>query len=157
MNDDLNDELVDVTGNPGNQEVPQGVKTLAILSIVGNSLWLLIFLLAMMYFLVIASSFGGMMGSFMGDFMGLFVAVMLGLSTLHILGLVAAVKMMKGSKGAFIMYAIVTGLWALLCLLLISNGGGNTGGVMLYVISALSSIGFIIGFGTQMQNMPNKK
>jgi hypothetical protein len=152
--DELEDELVDVAST-GNKEVPQVVKTLSILSIVGNSLWLLMFLIGTLWLLSLANSFGGTFGGMMGDFMGMFVAIILGISVLHVLGLIAAVKMMNGKKGAFIMYAIVTGLWCLLLLMSLVQGTQQGGNVGLVVISLLSSGGFIVALGTQMKNMPS--
>jgi len=152
--DELEDELVDASRSV-NQEVPQVVKTLSILSIVGNSLWLLMFLIGTLWLFSMANSFGGSLGGMMGDLMGMFVAIMLGISVLHILGLIAAVKMMKGSKGAFIMYAIVTGLWCLLLMMSLAQGTQQGGNVGLVVISLLASGGFIIALGTQMKNMPS--
>ena len=141
---DFDDELVDVAA-AANQTVPQQVKTLSILSIVGNSLWLLMFLIGTLWLLTMANSFGGPMRGMMGDFVGIFIVIMLLVSALHILGLIAAVKMMNGSKGAFIMYAIATGLWCLLLLISLANGAQQGGNVAFVAISLLASVGFMIG------------
>ena len=75
--------------------------------------------------------------------------VFLLLIALNVLGIVSAVKMSKGKKSSFVLYAIVTGLWALLMLLGAANGN------VLNIISGLASIGFIVAFGMQMKNMPS--
>lgn len=154
--DEFDDELVDISDERTSQEVPQTVKTLSILSIIGNALWLLMMIIGMLWMMMMANSFGGGFGGrLVGEMMGAMVIGMLLLAVFHVLGLIAAVRMMNGKKGAFIMYAIVTGLWALL-LLLSSFNQPQASNTILILVMALSSIGFIIGFGVNMKDMPKK-
>lgn len=147
------EEIIDQGGN-ANKEVPQAVKTLGILSIIGSSLFGLIFLIAMFWVIGASSAMGRLFP--IADPAGLMVAIIvvfLLFIAFNVLGILGVVKMMKGKKGGFILYAIVTGLWALLLLVgSINNPSNPTMGVLMGV----SSIGFIIAFGAQMKNMPEK-
>ncbi|MEO9532121.1 MAG: hypothetical protein ABJG68_06655 [Crocinitomicaceae bacterium] len=138
-----------------NKEVPQVVKTLSILSIVGNSLWLLIFLIAAFYVLAFASAFGGLAGGLFAGFFAIAAIIFFLILMLHVLGLIAAIRMMNGSKGAFILYAVTNGLWSLLCLMSAVNDRQDN--QMFSVFCGLVSIGFIVMLGIQMKNMPIKK
>ena len=147
------DEIIDL-GESQNKEVPQGVKTLAILSIIGSSLWTLILLVFMLYIFSVGSAFGGMAGGMFADAMAGIVIAFLFLIGLNVGSLIGAIKMMKGKKSMFILYAITNGIWALLFLITIGNQNDSLS-LMFSLLTALSSIGFIIGFGTQMKNMPS--
>jgi hypothetical protein len=139
------EDIID-TNEGGTGEVPQIVKTLSILSIIGSSIWGLLIFIAMLYVFVAIDSVGRMLPiADPGGMMAAIVVVFLLLLALNVLGLVAAIKMSKGKKSSFVLYAIVTGLWALLMLLGMSPLG---------IISGLASIGFIVAFGMQMKNMP---
>lgn len=136
------------------KEVPQGVKTLAILSIVGNSLWLLVFLIIGFYFLIFASAFGGLATGIFAGFFILVVVFYLLLMMLHVLGLIASIRLLNGRRGAFILYAVSTGLWGLICLM--SSVQKYQDNDMFMILSGLVSIGFVVGLGIQMKNMPTK-
>jgi hypothetical protein len=139
------EDIID-TNEGGTGEVPQAVKTLSILSIIGSSIWGLLLFIVMLWFFVAADSFGRMLPiADPGGMIAAVVIVMLLLIALNVLGIVAAIKMSKGKKSSFVLYAIVTGLWALLMLLGMSPLG---------IISGLASIGFIVAFGMQMKNLP---
>jgi hypothetical protein len=148
MSDELSDELVDA-GSTSNGGVPQVVKTLSILSIVGNSVWALIMLIFTLWFLGASSSLGRMMPVGMGEMMGIVIIILLLMLALNVVGLIAAIKLGKGQKSSFILYAIVTGIWGLLMLL------SGFQGSILALLCAVSSIGFIVAFGMQLKNMPD--
>jgi hypothetical protein len=136
-------------------EVPNVVKTLSILSIIGNSLWLLMFIAVVFYFLIFATAFGGLGGGMFAGIFGVFAIAFLLILMLPVLGIVAAARLINGRKGAYILYAITNGLWALLCLMsAIANNQAND---WFTWFCGLTSIGFIIAIGTQMKNMPAKK
>lgn len=141
------EDIID-QGGSGSQGVPQAVKTLGILSIVGSSLWGLILLIAM--FWLMGQTSGASILPGMGDLMALIYIVFILMILLNVLGVVGAMKMMKGSKGGFILYAVVTGLWALLLLLGSVNNPSNP---TLGVLCGIISIGFIVAFGMQMKKM----
>ncbi|MEX1002645.1 MAG: hypothetical protein WDZ35_11065 [Crocinitomicaceae bacterium] len=146
------EDIIDESGSNANQEVPQSVKTLGIISIIGSSLWGLIMLIALFYVMVASASLGRFLPiADPGGMMAAIIIVFLLLIALNVFGIVGASKMMKGKKSGFILYAIVTGLWALLMLL----SGAN--GAWLAIVSGLASVGFIVGFGMQMKNMPESK
>jgi len=143
-------DIIDGAGGQPNQ-VPQAVKTLGILSIIGSSFWILIMLIGGIYIMTMSSAMGGVLGQAFGSAVGLVAGVLLFFIGLNVLTLVAAAKMMKGKKGMFIMYAIANGLWSLLFLISLGNQANPT----LPALTGLAGIGFIIGFGVQMKNMPN--
>ncbi len=140
------EDIID-QGNTGGQGVPQAVKTLGILSIVGSSLWGLLILIAMFWIMGQTSGLSALFPPEMASMMTAIYVVMVIMVALNALGIMGAMKMMKGNKGGFTLYAVVTGLWALLLLL------AGLQGDLLSIVSALASIGFIIGFGMQMKNM----
>ena len=138
-------------GSNGSPQVPQAVKTLGILSVIGSSLWGLLLVIALFWFMSQTSSVSILPG--MGDLLTLLYVVLVIFVVFNILGIISALKMMKGNKGAFILYAIVTSRWGLLLLIGSLNGGGNP---LLGVVSGIASLGFVVAFGMQMKNMPNK-
>ena len=140
----MSEEIID--GNAGGTgEVPQALKTLGILSIVGNSLWALLILIGM--FWILGATGGASIIPGMGDAIALVVIVCLVSILLNVLGLMGAMKMMKGNKGGFVLYAVATGIWALLMLL------AGIQGDIVSLLSAVVSIGFIIAFNMQLKNL----
>src|SRR5690606_23733565 len=133
---------------------PQAVKTLAILSIVGSSIWGLLMFIGMLWMIFVVDTFSNLIpgASSKEAVAGITIAFIL-LIGLNVLGLVGAVKMMGGKKSGFILYAIGTGLWVLLMLFI--GGRSPEAGGILYLVSGLASIGFIIAFGVKMKEMPN--
>lgn len=158
-NDEILDaeDIIDQSGGQ-NQEVPQAVKTLSILSIIGSSFWSLFWLIGMFWMIGAVSNYlsaASTMGSMLpiADPSGavlVLVIVFLILIGMNVGTLIAAVRMMQGKK-AFILYAICNGLWSLLCLMTLGNQADPT----IPALTGLAGIGFIIGFGVQMKNMPN--
>ena len=145
----MSEEIIDQSAGQ-NQEVPQSVKTLSILSIIGSSLWGLIVLIVMFWMINAASSLSSMLP--IADPSGavvVLVIVFLIMIGLNVGTLIGAVKMMKGKKKAFTLYAICNGIWALLILLGAMNNPNPTGSIVV----GLVSIGFIVAFGMQMKKM----
>lgn len=146
------EDIIDQSSEGGNQEVPQAVKTLGILSIIGSSLWGLLVLILMFWFLSASSSMGRMLPiADPGGMMAALIIAFLILVAINALAILGVTKMMKGKKGGFILYAIMNGLWALLILMGASNGENPA----MSIIIGLVSVGFIIAFGMQMKNMPS--
>lgn len=146
------EDIID-QGSTGSKQVPQAVKTLGILSIIGSSLWGLIFLIALFWFMSNTSGLGSLFPG-MGDILAVVYGIMVLFILMNVLGIMGAVKMMGGKKSGFILYAVPTGIWAAL-LLYASINAAEGGNPMLLVISAVASIGFIAAFGMQMKNMPS--
>ena len=156
MSEEL-DDLID--GDSSNQptEVPQNVKTLGILSIVGNSIWMLLIAISLIYVWLFSSTMGGIGGGVFARFAGAIAGIILLMLILQIIALMGAVKLMNGKKTAFLLYAIPTGLWGLLLVFsgLNAMNAVNNGNAMFTLFSGLVSIGFIIGFGTNLKKMPD--
>lgn len=129
--EDINDNKV--------QEIPQAVKVLAILTYVGNGL----ILLALLFFAAFFSSVGARFGAFraIGGEMGIIVAVFLFVALLCVGAIVGAIKMHKGQKSGFTIYAISNGIYIALALIgLVNNPQPNN------FVGPLITIGFFIGF-----------
>jgi hypothetical protein len=140
----MSEEIID--GSAGaSGEVPQALKTLGILSIIGNALWGLLLLIGM-FWVIGASSSMPFLPPGSGDMIAIIIIVMLIFIALNVFGLMAALKMMNGNKKAFTLYAIVTSIWALLMLL-----GSN--GDILTILFGVISIGFIIAFNMQLKKI----
>ncbi len=144
----MSEELIDETG--GSKETPQIVKTLALLSIIGSSLWGLLLLIAMFYFLAFIDQMGRMLPiADAGGMMAVLIIVFLIFIGLNVLGLIGAIRMNKGQKNGYTMYVVATGIWALLMLL----GATGEGNPALPIISAAASIGFIIAFSKHKDSL----
>lgn len=144
------EDIID-QGSAGSQEVPQAVKTLGILSIVGSSLWGLLLVIAL--FWLMSQTSGASILPGLGDLLIIVYVLMVVFIVFNVLGIMSAIKMMKGNKGSFILYAVVTSIWGLLLVAGSLNGEGNP---LLGVFSGLASLAFVVAFGMQMKNMPNK-
>lgn len=141
----MSEEIID--GNSaGSGEVPQALKTLSILSIVGNSVWALLLLITMFWVLGNTAGLGSLIPG-MGDAIALIVIIFIVMILLNVLGLMGAMKMMKGNKGGFTLYAVATSIWALLLLL------AGIQGDIISLLCAITSIGFIIAFNMQLKKM----
>ena len=148
------DDILDESSSNEPKQVPEGVKILSIFSIIGNSLWIFIILIAMLYVMFVGSLVDSLLPGSTDGIMAVLALLMLLIAGLHIAGLIAAINMRRGKKGAFILYAIVTGIWVAL-LVLGALSPTNNQNVNFNWFSAAVSLGFIVGFGLQMKNMPD--
>ena len=144
------DEILEEQNAP--QETPQIVKFLAIFSYIGNGLWGLFLLLMIATLSSYESMFSGLLpggagSSEMASFM-MMIKVILGLFIVTcIVSIIGTVKMGQGKRSGFFMYAIANGIWGLLFAY-----SGVTGGGMEALVIGLASIGFIVGFGSQLKS-----
>ena len=152
--EDIIDERPD-----GPKEVPQAVKTLGIISIIGSSLWALIFLIAMFYVIAAGSMIRSMIP--VADPTGAIVMVVLIVLIfvlIHVFKIVGVARYMKGKKGGYTLYAILNGLWTVLILLSGINAMSSYSAAadygMFYIVCGLISAGLIAGLGMQLKNMP---
>lgn len=123
--------------------VPQAVKTLSIFAYIGNGFWGLVILIVILWALAASASFERIMnlqvlepGALLAG--GLIAVV---LCALPIFG---AAMMTKGKKSGFWLYAVSNGLWVLL---------NFASGVPQNIFVGAISLGFIIGFATQLKNL----
>ena len=72
---------------------------------------------------------------------GLIIAAIVFVLILSLLSLFGAIKMWNMKKSGFIMYAIGTGIWAILCIIGMSW------------LAAIVSIGFIVMYGMNLKHM----
>ena len=135
---------------PKNQKTPEMVRVLAILSYIGNGFWILAFLAIVMVISSDASIFDELLGNRVDrNAVATIFTVALGIAfILGVLCIYGAYKMYRGFKSGFIFYAIGNSLWALLLLIGTINGGQNSNYLVLLI-----SIGFIVGFGSQLKNL----
>lgn len=140
------DEVLEDSGPQG--EVPGMVKTLAIFTYIGNGLLILLFAFVM-----------AMMEQFIDEFINRiegaemstdeFITYMMAacgfIIILCIGSIIGAFQMTKGKKWGFYVFAALNAIWILLLLM-----GGTPQGIVM----ALISIGFLIGFGSQLKNFP---
>lgn len=140
------DDVLEDSNMP--QEVPSVVKTLAIFTYIGNGLLILLFLFVM-----------AMIETFIGEFVNKVEGADIGTDTfityfmvacgfiilLCIGSIIGAFQMTKGRKLGFYIYAALNAVWIVLLIY-----GGEPQGLAMAAIS----IGFLIGFGTQLKNFP---
>lgn len=138
-----------------NVKVPNAVKTIGTLSIIGSSLWIVILLLSLYYLM---NTFSGSFYFAQGALLNMMYFIFGLMIVLNVMGIIGAAKIMSGSKGAFMLYSITTGIWALIMLYvsysMMSEGVSEVVDSTLFIVSGIVSIGFILLFGMQMKNMP---
>lgn len=124
------------------------VKVLSILSFVGNGFWLLASLIVLVMVFANVGDFVELLPTNdSGDaFIGILAFSLLVVMALCIISFIGASKMYKGEKSGFRYYLIGEGLWATLIFL------GNNG-VFAYILLGIISVGFIIGFYTQLKSL----
>lgn len=128
--------------------VPQAVKTLAIFAYIGNAFWAIAIVAVLMWALVDAESFGRAIGQGSSeriyiDPMGILIGMIVGL-VICILPIIGAAMMTKGKKSGFWLYLIPSILWIIL-----NFASGETPNIWLAIIS----VGFLIGFATQVKQL----
>lgn len=124
-------------------EIPQTVKTLAILAYIGNGLWGLIFLIVFFWVMAASSEFSHLLG--IGELpIGAIAVAILFVIVLCTLSIVGAYKMHVGKKWGFWLYLAGNGIWALVNL---SAATPENIGV------AAISIGFIAGFASNLKSL----
>ena len=138
------DEVLEESAQP--KGVPTIVKTLAIISYVGNTLWALLFLIVALAL----NSFKSMLVNRLDapamstdQLMNYILIASIVIVLICIVSIIGAAKMTKGSKTGFYLYAVANGLWTVILLL-----GGTPQGI----VCGLISLGFIVGFGMQLKN-----
>lgn len=139
------DEVLETQGQTG--EIPSTVKTLAILAYIGNILWALLFLLVfVMIDLIIEELVNKLpVAEMTTDQFVTYLMIGCGVLILCcIVSFIGALKMSKGKKIGFVLYAVANGIWAVLLFM-----GGTPQGIVCGAIS----VGFIIGFGTQLKHL----
>lgn len=119
-------------------------NVMSILSYIGNGIWTLLFLVlfigclsngaAMMKTISMDAVFGGVVA-----FFAILSALVILLCVVCIIGMV---KMRKGKRSGFFLYAISNGIWGLLIFYAAADGGD-----IMFIVGGLISIGFIIYFG----------
>jgi magnesium-transporting ATPase (P-type) len=145
MTDTIDDVLED--GNAP-KSVPQIVKTLAIFSYIGNAIWALLFVIVVLAIESMMSQFINRLdapGMSTDQLMTFMVIVCLVILLMCIVSIIGTVRMTRGKKSGFYMYAIANGIWVILLLM-----GGTPQGIVVGLIS----LGFIIGFGMQLKKFP---
>lgn len=140
----MNESLENLEVKP--TEVPQAVKTLAIFAYIGNAFWGIVIAVIMMWALTAAESFSRFMEQGTGerlyiDPMGILVGMIVGL-IICILPIFGAAMMSKGKKSGFWLYLIPSLLWVIL-----NISSGDTPNIVIGLIT----VGFIVGFATQLK------
>lgn len=143
----MSEEIIDIPASSGKkQEGNDLIKTLGIISIVGSSLWILLLLIGGLYLMAVGGAF---LSAFpIADPMGAIIfigIILLFMIFLNVAGIIGATNMMKGKKSGYVWYMIGTVIWAVLLLFNYSE--------VINLISALASIGFIVGFSTQLKTL----
>lgn len=125
------------------------LKTLSILTIVGNGLLMLLLIGVGLMASSFATSFG-----FNYSAAGVFMAIMLIFSIIPLLCILGAVKMMKGKKSGYLLYLIPNCLYILVSALgfVIQMSEGQTN-IMGLVTGVILPISFIIMFSKEKVNM----
>lgn len=125
------------------QVVPQVVKTLAILAYIGNAFWGIAIVGVLMWAMSGAASFEKLMRMQVIDTGALLVGGLVAV-IICIVPIIGAVFMAKGRKLGFWLYVSANGLWVLL---------NFASGVPQNIVVGAISLGFIIGFATQLKNL----
>jgi hypothetical protein len=129
-------------------EVPQALKTLAILSYIGNAFWGIAIFAVLMWALVAPERFEEFITQGSNerldlDPLGIIVGIVVGL-VVCAMPIVGAAMMTKGKKSGYWIYLIPSLLWVILNL---SSGQTQN------IIISLITVGFIVGFATQLKHL----
>lgn len=142
----MNESLENIEPKP--VDVPQGVKTLAILSYIGNAFWGLAIFAVLMWALVSPDGFARFITQGSEDRlyiepMGILVGMIIGI-TICILPIFGAAMMSKGKKSGFWLFLVPNILWVIL-----NFSSRETPNVVI----ALITVGFIVGFAVQLKQL----
>ena len=136
--------------------VPTAVKVFSIISIVGSGLWTIILLLAMIGVMNEVDDKGNYIG--VAELLNLIYIIFVVMMLLNVLSIFGTARLLNGRRGGYILYAIANGIWVFIMLLtaysLSVSGLNQQFNSLLFIVSAVLSIGFIIALGTQLKNMP---
>ena len=136
--------------------VPTAVKVFSIISIVGSGLWTIILLLAMIGVMNEVDDKGNYIGG--AELLNLIYIIFVVMMLLNVLSIFGTARLLNGRRGGYILYAIANGIWVFIMLLtaysLSVSGLNQQFNSLLFIVSAVLSIGFIIALGTQLKNMP---
>ncbi|MBK6953330.1 MAG: hypothetical protein IPO32_17120 [Crocinitomicaceae bacterium] len=129
-------------------KVPQAVKTLAIFAYIGNAFWAIMLVVVLVWALVAIESFGRFITQSSTERLyfepvGLIVGMLVGL-VICIVPIIGAAMMSKGKKTGFWLYLIPSLVWIIL-----NFASGQTANI----IVALITVGFTVGFATQLKHL----
>lgn len=141
------EDILETVEQPKN-EVPQAVKTLAILTYVGNGLMVLIFLI-LFFWLMGTLNDAPRYVQFDMEEKGLMIAVFCVVILFCVLPIIGAYQMSKGKKWGFWMYLIPNVIWVILCFAAFANPDNEQG--MSNLLIAGITIGFIAGFASNLK------
>jgi hypothetical protein len=147
----MENDTLDVADNQGQEAAVKQLKTLAILTYVGSALWIIMFLIVLMavetYFGTASKAvdtYGDSRAEEVMDeasgFMNIIRLVIVALMGICVLSMIGAYKMTKLQHTGFVLYAIGTGIFALLLLVGAVQGQGEANMVIPYLTVALSGM-----------------
>ncbi len=147
------EDIVDISDSNSTGKIHETVKVLGILSIVGSALFILLCIWYFSQLDMIAQV--GMIGGAaeVGAVMSAMKAVLFAFIAVNALTIFGIVKVLQGKGWGFILYAILNSLWGLMFILASTNVGIMQYTVIIALIG-VTSIGFVVGLGLQMKNMP---
>ncbi|MEX1002737.1 MAG: hypothetical protein WDZ35_11535 [Crocinitomicaceae bacterium] len=128
------------------KKIPAIVKTLAIISYVGNSFYALLMLAIIFLLESFKSEFVNQIEDAdvsTDDFMLYMVVGCIILIIASIACIIGAYKMTKGKKWGFFVYTLFNALWVVALIM-----GGTPQGIVMGIVS----IGFILGFASQLRH-----
>ena len=139
------DEILETEEDQITGVIPELVKVLAILSYIGHGFLIIIMLIGMAFFASASSSnLGGIMGAQMNGMIGVIIVIFILFIGLSIMSIIGAVKMQKGKKIGFVLFAIGSGLLGVVFLL---SGAEQ----FINLVLGLIMIGLVVAFGTQLK------
>ncbi|MBK9192260.1 MAG: hypothetical protein IPM77_12545 [Crocinitomicaceae bacterium] len=124
--------------------VPQVVKTLSIFAYIGNGFWGLVIFILMILAMTSIDTIERIVGGSLGEQKGVLIVTFLIMLAICILPIFGCIKMAKGFKSGFYMYAAANGIWVLLNIFAATPQN---------IFVGLVSLGFIIGFGSQLKHL----
>ena len=141
-------EVID--GKSKGYKLSSTFKTITILSFIGNGIWALLFLLLFVACIVNGAAVikSVSLDNFFGGaivFFTLLSAVILGVCLTALIGVV---KMRKGKRQGFVLYAVANGLWSMLLFYAGTDKGGS-----LFWIAGIISLLFIGYYALRLPKM----
>ncbi|MBL7900231.1 MAG: hypothetical protein JNJ99_16970 [Crocinitomicaceae bacterium] len=124
--------------------VPQAVKTLSIFAYIGNGFWGLVIFILMILTMTSIDTIERIVGGSLGEQKGVLIVTFLIMLATCVLPIIGCIKMSKGYKTGFYMYVAANGIWTLLNIIAATPQN---------IFVGLISLGFIIGFGSQLKHL----
>ncbi len=143
----MNDSQEILDGSKKEKSGSSMYKTMNILSYIGNGVWGILFLLLFVACIVNGAAVASTVSldSFFGGAIAFFAFLSALVVALCVVSIIGVLKMRKGKRKGFFLYAIANGLWALVLFYAASDNGGFN-----LIAGGVISFAFVYYYGMRL-------